>query len=139
MIFLENLDNLPQILIGLTMALLTVLVPLAVAIVMDIYQRRRETEEDYSKLDLHVVLEDIFQIRLLVLWVILIFVSLFAWEVFLCDIPRLILMFSSVIGIGGIGYIIIFKIYLWIKGNNVFEFRFKHLKNLKDKKNTMIL
>lgn len=130
--FLEISDNLSQILIGLTMALLTVLVPLAVAIVMDIYQRRREPEEDFAKLDLRVVLENIFQIRLLLLWIILVFISLFAWEIFLCNTSRFIVITFSIIGIGGIGYII-YKIYRWIKGD-VFQFRFEHLKNLKDSK-----
>ena len=126
------MDNLTQILIGLTMALLTVLVPLAVAIVMDIYQRRREPEEDFAKLDLRVVLENIFQIRLLLLWIILVFISLFAWEIFLCNTSRFVVITFSIIGIGGIGYII-YKIYRWIKGD-VFKFRFKYLERLKNSK-----
>jgi len=126
---LDKLNNLPTIIQGIGIALLTILIPLAIAVLADIYQKRREEKREFTDLDLHLILDSVFNIRLIILSVFLIFFPIFFWEI-LTGIDRLITV--NIIFIGILLVIkIITNIYYWIKGN-VFDFRFFYLRKLKN-------
>jgi len=108
---------------------LTILIPLAIAVLADIYQKRREEKKEFTYLDLHVILDNVFNIRLLILSVFLIFLPILFWDI-LTGLDILIAINITYIGILLVIGIII-KVYFWIKGN-VFGFRFSYLKKLKN-------
>jgi len=126
---LVKLDNLPNIIQGIGIALLTILIPLAIAILADIYQKRREENKEFTYLDLHVILDNVFNIKLLILSIFLIFLPILFWDI-LIGLDILIAINLTYIGILLVIGIII-KVYYWIKGN-VFGFRFSYLKKLKN-------
>lgn len=126
---LERLNNLPNILQNIGIALLTILIPLAIAILNDVYQKRREQKIEFSNLDLHVILDRIFKIKQLLLCVALIFLPTIFWEISSGKFRSIVLVLP-VVGIYLLGKTVR-DIYYWIKGN-AFEFRFSYLKNLKN-------
>ena len=128
---LEKLNNLPNIIQGIGIGLLTILIPLAIAVLADIYQKRKAEkaeEKKFAYLDLHVILDNVFNIKLLILSVFLIFLPMFFWEI-LIGLDKLIAVHVTYIGILLV-VDIIFKVSRWVKGN-VFDFRFSYLKKLK--------
>lgn len=125
---LDKLNNLPNIIQGIGLALLTILIPLAIAVLADIYQKRKDKEKEFVYLDLHVILDNVFNIKLLILSVFLIFLPMFFWDI-LIGSYRLIAIILTSIGIILVTVIII-KVYHWIKGN-IFDFRFSYLKKVK--------
>ncbi len=60
---LDKLNNLPTIIQGIGIALLTILIPLAIAILTDVYQKRRDGKIEFANLDLHVILDNVFKIK----------------------------------------------------------------------------
>jgi len=126
---LAKINNFPNIIQGIGLALLTILIPLAIAILADIYQKRREENKEFTYLDLHVILDNVFNIKLLILSVFLIFLPILFWDI-LTGLDILIAINLTYIGILLVIGIII-KVYFWIKGN-VFGFRFSYLKKLKN-------
>ena len=124
---LSKINNFPNIIQGIGLALLTILIPLAIAVLADIYQKRREENKEFIYLDLHVILDNVFNIKLLILSVFLIFLPILFWDI-LTDLDILI-----AINITFIGILLVIKIvtniYYWIKGN-VFDFRFSYLRKL---------
>ena len=126
---LSKINNFPNIIQGIGLALLTILIPLAIAILADIYQKRREENKEFTYLDLHVILDNVFNIKLLILSVFLIFLPILFWDI-LTGLDILIAINLTYIGILLVIGIII-KVYFWIKGN-VFGFRFSYLKKLKN-------
>ena len=125
---LSKINNFPNIIQGIGLALLTILIPLAIAVLADIYQKRREENKEFIYLDLHVILDNVFNIKLLILSVFLIFLPMFFWDI-LIGSYRLITIILTSIGIILVTVIII-KVYHWIKGN-IFDFRFSYLKKVK--------
>lgn len=124
---LENLDNLPNLIQGTGLALLAILIPLAIAILTDVYQKRNEESIDFIELDLHVILDNVFKIKPLILYISLIFIPMFFWEISL-GVLRFIEIIFSLIGITLIAKII-YKFYFWIKGD-VFKLRFSYLEKI---------
>ena len=125
---LAKLNNFPNIIQGIGLALLTILIPLAIAVLADIYQKRKDKEKEFVYLDLHVILDNVFNIKLLILSVFLIFIPMLFWDI-LIGSYRLIAIILNSIGIILVTVIII-KVYHWIKGN-IFGFRFSYLKKVK--------
>jgi hypothetical protein len=125
---LSKLNNFPNIIQGIGLALLTILIPLAIAVLADIYQKRKDKEKEFVYLDLHVILDNVFNIKLLILSVFLIFLPMFFWDI-LIDSYRLIAIILTSIGIILVTVIIV-KVYRWIKGS-IFDFRFSYLKKVK--------
>lgn len=125
---LDKLNNLPNIIQGIGLALLTILIPLAIAVLADIYQKRKDKEKEFVYLDLHVILDNVFNIKLLILSVFLIFLPMFFWDI-LIGSYRLIAIILTSIGIILVTVIII-RVYRWIKGS-IFDFRFSYLKKVK--------
>jgi len=125
---LSKLNNFPNVIQGISLALLTILIPLAIAVLADIYQKRKDKEKEFVYLDLHVILDKVFNIRLLILSVFLIFIPMLFWDILISSY-RLIAIILNSIGIILVTVIII-KVYYWIKGN-IFGFRFSYLKKVK--------
>jgi len=127
--WLNNADNLPVYIQNLGLALLGVLIPLAVAILIEFYRKKREPEKEFSELDLHVILDNVFNLKRLILCTLIIFFPYLFWKVSNGSLRLLELIISA----AGICYIlkIIYNVYLWTKGN-VFGYRFSYLKKLKN-------
>jgi len=125
--WLENPNIFPDLLWAIGMALLTILIPLAIAILGDILQKRKNKELDFVELDLHVILDNVLQFKELLILMALIFVPSFMWR---NTLGKVIILIYWLIGIFGVVEIII-HIYKWVKGNE-YEFRFSYLKDLRN-------
>lgn len=125
----EELNELPMLLCNIGLALLTILVPLAIAILADFYQKRRDKTMDFAELDLLVIVDCVFQIKWLMLYSLMIFFPFVFWE-FSPALLRLIEIFLSLIGIYFLIQITL-KVYKWTKGD-VFTYRFTYLEKLEE-------
>jgi len=125
---LSKMNNFPNVIQGIGLALLTILIPLAIAVLADIYQKRKNKENEFVDLDLHVILDNVFNIRLLIFSVFLMFIPMLFWDI-LIGLYRLIPIILNSIGIILVTVIII-KVYRWVKGN-IFDFRFSYLRKVK--------
>jgi len=65
---------------NLVLAILTILIPLAIAILSDLYSKKNDANEEFLKLDLNIVLDKVFNVKLFLSCVFLIFISLFLWQ-----------------------------------------------------------
>jgi hypothetical protein len=118
---LEGLNELPSLFQNIGMALLSILIPLAIAILVDVYQKKRDKEEDFIVLDLNVILDCVFHMRRLIIFSLLIFLPFVFWEQSHGLLRLLEIVLSSI----GICVLIrtILNVYSWTKGS-VFDFRF---------------
>ncbi len=126
---LEKLNDLANVMQNIGLALLTILIPLAIAILTNVYRKREDQNIEFRDLDLHVILDEIFKIKKLLIYTALIFCPFIFWEIS-SGIFRFIEIIFSTMGI----YLIIrtlLDIYRWTKGN-VFEYRFSYLKSVKN-------
>ncbi|MCK4376605.1 MAG: hypothetical protein KAV97_00080 [Actinomycetia bacterium] len=126
---LSRMNNFPNIIQGIGLALLTILIPLAIAILTDVYQKRRDGKIEFANLDLHVILDNVFKIKLLILSVFLIFLPMLFWEILSGPVKLFGIVLTS-IGII-ITIRIITNVYCWVKGNSL-EYRFSYLKKVKN-------
>ena len=123
----EGLNELPSLFHNIGLALLSILIPLAIAILVDVYQKKKDKMEDFVELDLQVILDRVFRIRRLIAFSLLIFLPFAFWEISYAPL-RILEMILSLIGI----YFLIktiLNVYKWTKGD-VFTFRFSHLEKL---------
>jgi hypothetical protein len=123
----EGLNELPSLFHNIGLALLSILIPLAIAILIDVYQKKKDRTEDFVELDLQVILDCVFQIRRLIAFNLLIFFPFVFWEISFGSL-RILEMVLSLIGI----YFVIrtiLNVYMWTKGD-VFAFRFSYLEKL---------
>jgi len=127
---LEKLENVPNIIQGISIALLTILVPLAIAIILEIYQKRKSPEKEFAALDLLVLLDDIVKVKRLIVIVFCIFTPLFFWDILSGEL-RLLILLIFVVSISILSHII-FQVYSWVKGDK-WEFRFAYLKKTRHK------
>jgi hypothetical protein len=127
-------NNIPTVFETIGLALLGILIPLTIAVLQDLLQKKATEDRNYSVLDLHVILDKVFQIRNLLIFVAMLFLPFIFWETTLVYI-RLVEL-----GVATIGTVLILRIiwsvYLWTKGN-VSSFRKDYLLSL-DKINDMI-
>ena len=121
-----NNNGLPSWVQNLGLALLSILIPLAIAILTDLIQKKR-SEISLYELDLQVILDHVFKIKQLILFSSLIFVPFFFWENSngLFRLIELIISLTSSIFVSKT----IIDVYLWIRGN-VFDYRLSYLKKL---------
>ena len=125
---LVKINNFPNIIQGIGLALLTILIPLAIAVLADLYQKRKDKEKEFVNLDLHVILDNVFNIKLLIISIFIISLPILIWDI-LIGLDKLIAVLVIFIGLLFV-IDIIFKVYHWIKGN-VFDFRFTYLRKVK--------
>ncbi|MEM0487906.1 MAG: hypothetical protein QW707_01745 [Candidatus Bathyarchaeia archaeon] len=125
---LEEANSLPIYIQNVGLALLGILIPLAIAILTEVYRKRGSPEEELSELDLQVILDGVFRVKRLVFYTLLIFLPCFFWDILSSGFYRLLELFLSLIGILMV-LKTIFDVYYWTKGN-AFKYRFNHLKKL---------
>jgi hypothetical protein len=123
-----NNSDLDKLITSLGLGLLTLLIPLAMGILLDIYQRRREKESDFTQLDLQVILNRVFKIKWLVCFVLLVFIPMLFWKSTNNVVIRFFELIASSTGLFFIASTI-FDTYNWIKGS-VFKYRLEYLKRL---------
>jgi len=129
LISLLNSSKIDQMITGLSLGLLTFLIPLAMAILNDVYQKRTNENLAFSTLDLQVILNNVFKIKRLLYVITIIFISMSFWEVSKnILLARLLELFVSSVGIFFIGKTIL-DVVRWLKGS-VMEYRFDYLKLL---------
>lgn len=134
--FLEKSDSIPTILASFALAFLTILIPLGVATLADFYQKKRDQEIEFAILDLNVVLDSVFKIRCLPIYIVCIFLPIILWDYF-SGLPSLLWL---LIYFAGIGFLIgiILNLYKWAKGD-AFGYRFSYLEKAKNHKNLKAL
>lgn len=120
-------SNLPTVFGTIGLALLGILIPLTIAILQDIMQKKGEQGGNYCVLDLHVILDKVFQTKRLIFYSALVFFPFLFWDI-QAGVVHVAVIISSLVGIILIGGII-FKVYNWIKGN-VSSYRLKYLQSL---------
>lgn len=120
-------NNVPTVFETLGLALLGILIPLTIAVLQDLLQKKGEEDTNFSVLDLHVILDRVFQVKLLLLFSAFVFVPFVFWDIEI-GIGRLFEIGLAIIGIVSILRIIL-RVYHWTKGN-VSSFRLQYLKGL---------
>jgi hypothetical protein len=120
-------SNLPTVFGTIGLALLGILIPLTIAILQDIMQKKGEQCGNYCVLDLHVILDKVFQTKRLIFYSALVFFPFLFWDI-QAGVVHVAVIISSLVGIILIGGII-FKVYNWIKGN-VSSYRLQYLQSL---------
>jgi hypothetical protein len=122
-------SNLPSLIQTLGLALLSILIPLAIVILTDFYQKKGKEDKSLSELDLRVILDTVFQVKRIVFYGILVFSPFVFWDISY----GFIRLFETVLSLIGIALIVktILKIYHWTKGN-VAIYRVSYLKALED-------
>ena len=134
-IVIENLgNNVPTVFQTLGLALLGILIPLTIAVLQDLLQKKGEGDNNFSVLDLHVILDCVFHVKPLLFYSALVFVPFVFWDIE-NGIIRLVEISLAIIGLFLILRIIL-AVYRWTKGN-VTSFRLQYLKSL-TKKSDMI-
>lgn len=122
---LEEANSLPNYFLNVGLALLGILIPLAIAILTEVYRKKGTLDEEFAELDLLVILDDVFGIKRLLICSLLIFLPYVVWDIS----SGLIRLFEIIISIIGISLIIktIYNVYCWTKGD-VYKYRFSYLK-----------
>jgi len=127
--YLEKANNFPTYLQNFCLAFLAILVPLAISITTEIYRKKERPSEDFAELDLHVILDDVFRIKRLLIYSMLMFLPYTVWDIS-SGTFRLLEIIISIIGIR-LTLETVINVYRWVKGS-VFKYRFSYLKKLKD-------
>jgi hypothetical protein len=127
---LESFESIPSVLTSTGLALLTILIPLAIAILQEVFRKKRSKEEEFAELDLQTILDTVFRVKRLLIFIMLTFVPFIFW-----DMTKGIALFrllEIIVSLTGISYMtkIVLNFYGWTKGN-VLEFRLNHLRKLK--------
>jgi hypothetical protein len=126
--------NIPTVFATIGLALLGILIPLTIAILQDLLQKKAEQSDGYSILDLHVILDKVFRIKALIFFSGLVFVPLIFWDIQIGYV-RLFEITLSTIGLLFILQIVL-GVYNWTKGN-ISSYRKNYLEDL-DKTNDML-
>lgn len=103
----------PSVFQNAGLALLTILIPLAITILADIFQKRDDHALGFVQLDLMVILEEVFQIKWLIGYALLVFVPFAFWG-------RLLPVDDVLLVLSGYGLLlliaVILRIYQWLRG-----------------------
>ena len=126
---IEQVDNLPNYIQAVSLAILGLLIPFAIAILTEFYQKTRSPDEKFSRLDVLVILDKVFKIKNIIFYILLIFTPLTLWE-FSNGLYRLVIVIISAIGIALMIKTIV-DLYRWTKGD-AFTYRYSFLKDLKN-------
>lgn len=119
--------NIPTVFETIGLALLGILIPLAIVVLQDILQKSVDIKDDHSIVDLHVILDKVFQLKYLIFFSSMVFLPFLFW-----DIPTGFLRVIEIaLAIVGVVFIlrIILTVYDWTKGN-VATYRKKYLESL---------
>ena len=107
--------NIPTVFETIGLAMLGILIPLTIAVLQDLLQKKGDQENNYSTLDLHVILDKVFQIKRLIFFSAMVFLPFIFWDIQI----GLVRLFEIVFAMVGIAFIlkIILSVYNWTKGN----------------------
>jgi hypothetical protein len=122
-------NNFPSLIPNLGLALLSILIPLAIVVLTDFYQKKGKEDKSLSELDLYVILDTVFQVKRIVLYSILAFLPYAFWDISY-GFVRLSEVVLSLIGVAFMVQIIL-KVYHWTRGN-VAIYRVSYLKTVED-------
>jgi len=129
---LLNNNDLDKLITSLGLAFLTLLIPLAMGALLDVYQKRREKEREkesnFTQLDLQVILNRVFKIKWLVWIVLLVFIPMLFWKSTCNLFYRSFELLASSVGLFFIASTIV-DTYNWIKGS-IHKYRLEYLKTL---------
>jgi len=123
-------SSLPSVVQNLGLMFLGILIPLAIAILTDLYQKKGGGKE-FSDLDIRVILDHVFKIKPLLLYGSLTFLPFIFWENYNGAFRLFAITLSSI----GICLVVntIIDVYNWTRGDN-YTYRFSYLKKLKNPK-----
>lgn len=124
-------DNLPQLIHNFGIALLTLLAPLAIALLIEYYKAKNSKEKPYSEIDLRVILDKVFRLKWLLLFLFIIFCLPFFWskDIAVLNFLILVLVFCAIAGIT----IIILELYRWMKDEIfIYQKRIDYLRSVKN-------
>lgn len=129
----DNVSNLMQ---NVGLAFLTIQISLAIAVFTDVLQKREDKDIKFAKLDLHVILDEVFKIKYVLFYIVLIYAPLFFWG---CS-PWYCRLIELILSIAGIILLVktIIDIYRWTKGD-AFMYRFSYLSKLKNNNDMVIV
>jgi|GEM_PF-5095391 len=114
---------------NVNVALFTILIPLAIAVLSDYFRDKRNgTTINYSELDLIVIINSVFDVKLILVTVLLSYLPSFFWADSNFFIKNLLL----IIWLVGVGILvkIILDFIIWIK--NPYYHRFKFLEKIRE-------
>jgi hypothetical protein len=122
-------SNLPLLLQNLGLALLSVLIPLAIVILTEFYQKKGQEDRSFADVDLRVILDTVFQVKGIIVYSLIVFLPFIFWN----NSYGFLRLTETILSIVGILLIIrvILRVYKWLKGN-VNVFRYEYLKKLDD-------
>lgn len=124
----DNAPNMPSLLQTVGLALLTILVPFAIAILSNfLRQGDKEKETAFLNLDLYVILQNVFVIRDLLLSNFLIFGPVLLWNI----IPSARFFILLIWGVGVVWLtVMIYEVYQWRTVNDS-KLRFLYLRKVR--------
>ncbi|MEM4888940.1 MAG: hypothetical protein QXJ64_05835, partial [Thermosphaera sp.] len=67
---IEQVDNLPNYIQAVSLAILGLLIPFAIAILTEFYQKTRSPDEKFSRLDVLVILDKVFKIKNIIFYIL---------------------------------------------------------------------
>lgn len=127
-------DNIPTVFQTIGLALLGILIPLTIAVLQDLMQKKKKNDTNFSILDMHVILDCVFHTKRLTIISVLIFVPFIFWD-FSNWVLRLITIATAAVGSSLIIGIIL-RGYRWTKGS-VMGFRTDYLKKYTKKEDLL--
>jgi hypothetical protein len=124
-----DLNDFSILMQNIGLAVVTILIPFAIAIIINILQNQNLQNNDFIDLDMHVTLDHLFRFKKLPLYLGLIFLPPLFWGVCI-HLLRVIIIVLWGFGII-LTFIMLFDLYGWIKGNKK-DFRFSYLEKLEN-------
>ncbi len=128
-------NDIPPLFQNIGLAFLSILIPLAIVILTEVYKKKGKDDVNYCELDLQIILDHVFKIKSLILYSTLTFLPLVFWGMS-CGTLRIIEITVSTIGVISVASVIL-NIYKWTKGN-AFPFRCTYLRKL-DNPNDLVV
>jgi len=128
-------NNFPSVIPNLGLALLSILIPLAIVILTDYYQKKGKDDKSFSELDLRVILDKVFQVKRIVFYSFLVFLPYAFWD----TSYGFIRLLETVLSLIGLVFLvkIILNVYYWTR-KDVSVYRFSYLKALEDPNDSII-
>ena len=125
----DSLSDIGNYFHNVNVALFTILIPLAIAVLADYFKDKRNgTKINYSELDLIVIINSVFNVKLILVTVFLSYLPSFFWAGSNFFAKNILLIFW-LIGVGILVKIIL-DFIIWIK--NPYYHRFRFLERIKD-------
>lgn len=135
-IYIWDVDNLAGPMQNVGLALVTLLIPFAIAVIVDILQKKKTPDVEFIDLDLHVILDHLFAFKWIIAALICLFVPPLFWDV---TVPVIRILFLVFWAIGAfIMVMILNNLYLWTKGN-VLKYRLEYVGKLETHDNLEVV